>query len=156
MRISSRRIAIDTGVWVESILVNSEYYHLARTIRTLVEKGRIIALITPLTTTEVYYVSYRVYRRLGLSNEEAIRRAERFFELLYTSNNVEVIINSEVAKQAATIKLEYNLALSDCYLLAVSRILNVPALFRHVEREMEPIVSDLRREFNIYFLSDFS
>jgi len=82
-----RRIAIDTGVWVESILRGSEYFGLARTIRSLIEIGEIIALITPLTASEVLYVSYRVYRELGVPETEARRRAENFFDLLYTLRN---------------------------------------------------------------------
>ncbi len=155
MSIYPGRVAIDTGVWVESILKGSQYYSLARTIRGLVEQGKIIALITPLTATEVMYVSYRAYMQIGLDKTEAKTRAERFFDLLYTQRNIRVIANSQIAKEAALIKLRYNLALSDCYLLATAKLHNAPALFRHIEREMESCVDVLRREIRIYFLSEF-
>jgi len=53
------------------------------------------------------------------------------------------------------IKLKYGLALSSCYLLAVAKLYNVPALFQHIEREMESIVAELRREVSVLFLSEF-
>mgnify|MGYP000150217510 CR=1 FL=1 len=155
MSIHVKQVAIDTGVWVESILIGSQYYALARTIRGLVERGRILALITPLTATEVMYVSYRAYREIGLDGSEALERAERFFDLLYTLRNIRIIINSQIAREAASLKMRYNLALSDCYLLATAKLHNSPALFRHVEREMEGCVDELRREVQIYFLSEF-
>ena len=149
-----KQVAIDTGVWVEAISRGSEFYSLARRIINEVLAGKIKAVITSLTATEVYYVAYRVYRASGLDSFKAKTRALNLFNVLYTHDNIEVLINREISLRAAEIKIKYNIALSDSYILSIAKILSIPVVFRHPEKEMVPNLSNLKKEFKIIFLSE--
>ncbi|MBS7251911.1 MAG: hypothetical protein KIH08_15170 [Candidatus Freyarchaeota archaeon] len=54
--------------------------------------------------------------------------------------------------EAAKGKMQYGLALTDCYLLALSKIRDGTAIFRKREKEITP---DLERDFKILFLEDY-
>ena len=150
-----QKFAIDTSVWIESIAENSEYFEIASRFIDGIDKGKITAIVTPITATETYYISYRLYKKVGLDENEAIFRAELLFNTLFSHRNIRVIaINKDLSLLAGEIKREYHISLSDSFLLAAARHENAVAVFRKIEKEMEPYIADLRENFEIVFLSE--
>ena len=105
-------IILDTSVIIEYIDLAGSCHRQAEALIENVSKGRLLAVIPHPTLAETYYVSARVYEKLGL--EKAERRAEELVEWLYRSPNFTVAEPSlELALQAGIIKRRCNLALTD-------------------------------------------
>ena len=47
-----KKVAVDTGVWIESIAISSTYFDLASEIVERINREEITAIITPLTASE--------------------------------------------------------------------------------------------------------
>ena len=65
-------------------------------------------------------------------------------------NEAKIVIDSVI------IKTKYNIAFSDCFLLALSKKLDAIVLFKSVESEMKQNIKELKRNFNLKFLEDYS
>jgi len=77
-------------------------------------------------------------------------------EWLYRLPTIQVIGEPlDLALEAGKIKLKYRLALTDCYILAVSKLYNCKVIFREREKEMINIIKELEKEFKIMFLEDY-
>ena len=63
--------------------------------------------------------------------------------------------NKQLAVEAGDAKLKYCLALTDCYILAASRIYGCKALFRMPEEEMTGKMTALKKAYQLIFLSDY-
>ena len=146
--------AIDTSVWIESIVENAKYHNIALKFIDGLERGEIQSVITPITVSEVFYVAYRVYRTVGMPHNDAERKAELFFEKLYSHKNIRVILNKEITLLAGKIKSKYNISLSDSYILALAKNKSAVPLFRAPEKEMEGKIKKLKEEFHVKFLSE--
>jgi hypothetical protein len=53
------------------------------------------------------------------------------------------------------IKTRYNIALSDCFLLALSEHDNVTAVFKNLESEMRQNKQELMKRFDLIFLEEY-
>ncbi len=149
-------IAIDTGVWVEYINNRGALHTQAKTIIESVTNGKTDALLTPLTLAEIYYVAERVYQEVYKPSQSEVL-AKKFYDFVYHHPHVEVKpLDYELCLQAGMIKSKYNVAFSDCFLLAISEHENVPILFKNVENEMKQSINELNKRFKLKFLEDYS
>jgi len=55
-------IAIDTGIWIEYINTNGKLHSQAKVVIESVNSGKATAVLTPLTLTEIFYVSKKILR----------------------------------------------------------------------------------------------
>ena len=149
-------IAIDTGIWIEYINTRGAFHPQAKTVIDSVDQGDAIAILTPLTLAEIYYVSKRVYQEVHTPPQSAIL-AKKFYDFVYYHPHVEVKpLDYELCLNAGIIKTKYNIAFSDCFLLALSEHENATVLFKNVENEMKQNIKELKKRFNIKFLEDYS
>ncbi|MBI5254036.1 MAG: PIN domain-containing protein [Euryarchaeota archaeon] len=144
--------AIDTGVWVEYINTGGKYHAQATAVIDRVKNNDLKSILPQVTPTEIYYVSRRVYEKI-LGKGKAQQLAAKFYEFIYHHPNVEVYeIDYQLGLRAGEIKYEYGIALSDCYLLALSEQERVSAIFRHREEEFS---LKLEENFKLVFLEDY-
>ena len=147
------RIALDTSVIIEYIDKNAEFQGQARAIFTSLLNGEFEALIPHAILSETYYVSAKIYQKLGIANPEEISA-----ELVEWLFRLPLVIipseNKDLAIEAGKAKLKYCLSLTDCYVLAASQIYNCKALFKIQENEMKKI-DGLKRAYQLVFLSDY-
>ena len=131
---------VDTGVLAEYINESSINHEK---VKVLLE-GDNTLYITPITLSEVVYVSYRIYKASGLDNANLY--AIDFVNWLLSEFEV-IEINREIIIKAGEIKKRYGIALSDCYVVASADYLKVKALFKK-EKEILQAMDKLRNEFN--------
>jgi len=149
-------IAIDTGVWIEYININGALHPLAKSVVDSVNRGEATAILTPLTLTEIFYVAERVYQEVHTPiQSEAL--AKKLYDFVYYHPHVEVRpLDYELCLNAGIIKTRYNIAFSDCFLLALSEHDNLTVLFKNIESEMKQNIKELNNRFNLKFLGDYS
>ena len=149
-------IAIDTGVWIEYINTRGTLHLQAKAVVDSVNQGETTAIITPLTLTEIFYVAERVYQEVyGQAQSEIL--AKKLYDFIYYHPNVEVKpLDYELCLNAGIIKTRYNIAFSDCFLLALSEHDNASVLFKNVESEMKQNIHELNERFDLKFLEDYS
>jgi len=148
-------IAIDTGIWIEYINTNGKLHSEAKAVIESVNSGKITAILTPLTLTEILYVSKRVYQEVH-SSQKSETLAKKLYDFVYYHPHVEVKpLDYELCLNAGMIKSKYNIAFSDCFLLALSKHDNTIAIFKNIESEMKDNLKNLKKDFNIKFLEDY-
>lgn len=144
-------ISLDTGVIAEYINLGGSLHREAEAVIRSVLNETLMAIIPHTVLAETYYVTFRIYQKLGL--DDAGNRAERLIEWLYRSPNISLAEPSlELAVLTGKIKGKYGLALTDAYVLAVAKTYKAKAVFRSKEREMIPILNDLIKDYGIVFL----
>ncbi|MDL5503364.1 MAG: PIN domain-containing protein, partial [Candidatus Methanoperedens sp.] len=142
-------IAIDTGVWIEYINTCGVLHHQAKAVVDSVNQGKVTAILTPLTLTEIYYVAQRVYQEVHTQSRSEIL-ARKLYDFIYYHPHVEVKnLDYELCLKAGIIKSRYNIALSDSFLLAISEHDNTTVLFKNLESEMKPNIQELIKRFNL-------
>ncbi len=149
-------IAIDTSIWVEYINIRGALHAQATVVIDSVNRGETDALLTPLTLTEIYYVAERVYREVNNpAQSEAL--AKKFYDFIYHHPHVEIKpLDYELCLKAAMIKSGYNIAFSDCFLLALSENDNAQVLFKNIESEMKQNLKELNKRFKLKFLEEYA
>jgi len=148
-------IAIDTGVWIEYINTHGALHPQAKTVIDSVDQGEATAILTPLTLTEIYYVAERVYQEVHTPLQSEIL-AKKLYDFVYYHPHVEVKqLEYKLCLNAGIIKTKYNIAFSDCFLLALSEHDNATVLFKNVENEMKRNIKELNKNFNLKFLEDY-
>lgn len=146
---------MDTGAWIEYINKNGRYHAQAKTVVDRINNNTMVAAVSPITLSEIYYVSERIYKEV-FGASLAKQKAEKLYNFVYYHPNTEVVpIDHKLGLRAGQIKSEYNIAISDYYSLALSEKDDVPVVFRHVENEMVPRLKDLKKDFNIIFLEEY-
>ncbi len=149
-------IAIDTSVWVEYINTGGIFHPQAKAVIDSLGKGGTEAILTPITLAEIYYVSERVYKEAYTAQESEVL-AKKFYDFVYYHPHVEIKeLDYELCLKAAMIKSRYKIAISDCFLFALSEKENAAILFRGKEKEMEPNMKELKNRFNLKFLEDYT
>ncbi len=148
-------IAIDTGVWIEYINTRGVLHTQAKAVVDSVNQGKISAILTPLTLTEIFYVAERVYQEVQKPPQSEIL-AKKLYDFIYYHPHVEVKpLDYELCLNAGILKTRYNIVLSDCFLLALSEHNNVTILFKNLESEMKQNISELIKRFDLKFLEDY-
>ena len=148
-------IVIDTGVWIEYINARGVLHTQAMAVVDSVNQGKISAILTPLTLTEIFYVAERVYQEVHKMPQSEIL-AKKLYDFIYYHPNIEVKpLDYELCLKAGIIKTRFNIALSDCFLLALAEHNNVTILFKNIESEMKQNISELKKRFDLKFLEDY-
>jgi len=144
-------VSLDTGVIAEYIDLAGSLHKEAEAIIRNVLGGKLLAIIPHPILVETYYVSARIYERLGLSDPE--ERAEKLIEWLYRSPNFSLAEPSlELAILAGKIKRKFGLAFTDAYVLASAKLYGGKALFRSKEKEIVKRFSAITVEYDVAFL----
>ncbi len=144
----SDRVSIDTGVFIEYIDLRGSFHKLARVLIGSLHRMKVY--LPGVILAETCYVAARIYKTLGFSN--FWEKALKLVEWLNGHPSIHINRSFNLDVEAAKVKIQYGLALTDCYLLALSKIRNSTAIFRKREKEMPP---DLEKEFKILFLEDY-
>ncbi len=150
-------IAIDTGVWIEYINTGATLHNEAKiVIDSVITQGKATAILTPLTMAEIYYVAERVYREVH-EPPKSETLANKLYDFIYYHPFVEIKpLDYELCLNAGKIKTKYNIAFSDCFLLALSNKFDAVVLFKSIESEMKLNIKELKLNFNLKFLEDYS
>ncbi len=148
------RAALDTSVIIEYIDKAGDLHEQARAIFSAILAGKLEAIIPHPILAETYYVAVRIYRELDVKEPEVI--ASKLIGWLYRLPMIKIIGESlELAVEVGRVKVNYNLALTDCYVLATSKICGCKAVFKKPEREMLRKIDSLRAEYQLIFLEDY-
>jgi len=148
-------VVLDTGVIAESVNVGGELNKQATIIFDAINSGSLTAFVNPITISELRYVLWRMYDKLAVKNAEKV--SMDFCEYIYYHPGIRVLeMSLELLLEAGSIKHRYALAISDCFVLAASKLNRCRAVFRHKEHEIEPILKYLVKEFDVIFLEDYS
>lgn len=148
------RASIDTSVIIEYIDEEGECHEQAEAVFSAILAGKIEAIIPHSILVETYYVTARIYQKLGVRNPKAT--ATKLIEWLYRLPTVTIADTSlNLALEVGKIKLRYKLAITDCYVLATSKIYNCTALFKKPEKEMLKNINQLKKNYKITFLKDY-
>jgi predicted nucleic acid-binding protein len=148
-------VSLDTGVIVEYIDLGGNFHRQAEAIIESVLARKLLAVIAHPILAETYYVSLRVYEKLGMEKPED--RAEKLVGWLYKSPNFAIAEPSlELALLAGRIKTSLRFALTDAYVIAASKLYKGRAVFRRRESEIEEKLAELTKDYRIVFLEDYS
>jgi predicted nucleic acid-binding protein len=148
------KAVIDTSVIIEYIDRKGELHEQAKQIISTLLTNKLEGVVPHPTLAETYYVTTRLYRALGLENPQinAIKLIEWLYRLpTILIPNLDLSLAIEVGKA----KLSYRLALTDCYILATSKLFNCTALFKKREREMVDQLDDMQKNYQLVFLEDY-
>ena len=150
----STKVAIDTSVIIEYIDMKGELHEQAKIIFSALLTSKLEAILPHPILVETYYVAARLYQKLKIENPQNV--ASKLIEWLYRLSTT--IIPSEdtnLAIETGKTKLNYGLALTDCYVLAASKMHNCKALFKKPEKEMLKNIDRLKKEYQLLFLEDY-
>ena len=148
------KIVLDTSVIIDYIDERGSAHVEASLIFNELSRGNIFSFITHPTLAETYYVSYRIYKKIGL--KEPLKVAEKLVRWLYMHPSIEIVENTfDLLHEVAMAKINFKLSLSDCYVLAASKLYNAKANFKKREKEMDAVIDELEKNYNILFLEDF-
>lgn len=148
------KVAIDTSVIIEYIDLKGENHQQAEVIFSALSTGKLEVIISHPILAETYYVATKIYQKLQIEKPEAA--SSKLVEWLYRLPTT--IIPSEdinLAIETGRAKLNYSLALTDCYVLAASKMHNCKALFKKPEREMLKSLGSIKKEYQPLFLKDY-
>jgi len=148
-------VVLDTGVIAESVNIGGEFNKQATIIFDAINSGLLTALVNPVIISELHYVLWHIYDKLAVKNPEKV--SKDFCEYIYYHPGVRILeMSLELLLEAASIKHRYMLALTDCFVLAASKLNRCKAVFRHKDGEIEPVSKDLDKEFDLVFLEDYT
>lgn len=148
------RIALDTSVIIEYIDKNAQFQEQASAVFASLLSDEIEAIIPIPILSETFYVSAKIYEKMGVSEPE--ETSEDLVEWLFRLPTVTVpAASKDLAIEAGRAKLRYCLSLTDCYILAASQVYKCKALFKKPESEMIPKIGHLKQAYSIVFLEDY-
>ena len=148
------KVVLDTSVIIEYVDKAGPWHKHARAIFNEIIRGRVVAFIPAIVLSEVLYVARRVYEKTKARDPKG--KAIRLVKWLYQHPNIRIIGRSlRVIILAGLIKSKYRLAISDCYVLALAKIMHAKPVFRKKEKEMMKHLKVLRKRYNVIFLDDY-
>ncbi|MFB3889111.1 MAG: PIN domain-containing protein [Candidatus Bathyarchaeia archaeon] len=148
------RVVLDTSIIIEYIDKEAEFQDKAKAIFASLIRGELEAIVPHPILAEAYYVSAKIYRKIGMKEPHSL--SSELVEWLFRLPSVTAPSeNKDLAVEAGKAKLQYCLALTDCYVLAASKVYNCKALFRKPESEMSRNLNALKRAYQLVFLSDY-
>ena len=122
-------IVLDSSVVIEYIDLEGELHETAKIIFENLNQGKLTGLLPHPVLVETYYVAQRIYERVNPYN--AKKKAMLLVNWLYSHPHLKVVVDTiNLAILAGDIKLKLRLALTDCYVLAVSKMYNAKAVFK--------------------------
>lgn len=129
---------------MEYVVAKSPYREKVAKLLLKCERGEIELYLSPITLSELIYVTTRIYALAGFDkpNEEAMNYVSylRGVGVRVASPDGEVVV------KAGELKKELRLSLADCYVLSTSDKLGAIPVFKRLEKEMKPIESRLRKQ----------
>jgi predicted nucleic acid-binding protein len=148
------KVVMDTGVIIEYVDLKGEFHEQARTVFSTILTGKLENILPHPILAETYYVAARLYHKSRMENPQLV--ASKLIEWLYRlPATIIPSENTNLAIETGRAKLNHGLALTDCYVLAASKIYNCRALFKKPEREMVETIDTLKKEYQILFLEDY-
>ncbi len=129
-------VVVDTGVWIEYFLETI----LGQKFKEKIVEGRISIYISETVVSEIFYV---LCRRKGY--QEAKKKIDMVLD------GTEVIEGREIQMIAGNYKCERAISLSDCFTIAVSKSMGLPALFKE-EEEIRQEINKKAFDVELYFL----
>lgn len=143
---------MDSSVLLEYLDEESPFFEAVSSLMKAVAEGSVKAFITPLTLSEVVYVSPRIYSEAKVENpnQEALKYAAW---LLSLSGTKLVTLTEQIALEAGELRKELRISLADCYVVAAGKALNASPLFLKMEREME-LHLELLKRLGVEFLEE--
>ncbi|MGB9713875.1 MAG: PIN domain-containing protein [Candidatus Bathyarchaeales archaeon] len=148
------RVVMDTSVIIEYMDLKGDFHEQAEAVFSALLAGKLESLLPHPILAETYYVATRLYHKLRMENPQLV--ASKFIEWLYRlPTTIIPSENAELAVEVGKAKLSHGLALTDCYVLATSKICNCKALFKKPEKEMRENMDNLKQEYQILFLNDY-
>lgn len=147
-------IVLDTSVIIEYIDRAGPWHRYAEAIFSEIIQGRVLAFVPIVVMSEVLYVARRIYEKMGVPDPK--RKSIRLIRWLYQHPNIRIVGGGfRVIMLAGLIKAKYHLAMSDCYVLALAKILNAKPVFRKKEKEMKKHLGALKSRYDVVFLEDY-
>jgi predicted nucleic acid-binding protein len=145
---------MDTSVIIEYVDLSGEFHEQAQAIFAAVSTGKLENVLPHAILAETYYVVTKLYQKLQVENSQAL--AIKLIEWLYRlPTTIVPTEDANLAIETGKAKLSYGLALTDCYVLAASKIYNCKALFKKPEREMLKNMEALKKECQLIFLQNY-
>jgi hypothetical protein len=145
---------MDTGVIIEYVDLKGEFHEQAQTVFSTLLTSKLENILPHPILAETYYVAARLYHKLRMENPQLV--ASKLIEWLYRlPATIIPSENTTLAIETGRAKLNHGLALTDCYVLAASKIYNCRALFKKPEREMVENIDTLKKEYQLLFLEDY-
>lgn len=135
------KYVVDTSVLAEYIVKNSSYRGAVEKLLNNTLKQSLELYITPITVSELIYVVSRLYEIAAVEkpNEEALN----FIEWL--STRVKPIeVTQDIAFEAGELRKKLKIALTDCYVIATAKKLQMKALFLKPEKEMLEKIEEVK------------
>ncbi len=129
-------VVVDTGVWVEYFSETE----LGRKFKEKIVEDEISIYISEAAVSEIYYVFCR---------QKGYREAKKNIDSIL--EGAEVIEGRDIQFISGKYKCERAISLSDCFTLAVSKILGMPALFKE-EEEIRKEINRKTFDVEIFFL----
>lgn len=149
----SSKVTLDTSVIIEYVDRKGELHKQAELVMSAINSGKLTAIVPHVVLAEVFYVASRLYRELALKNP--ISRAEKLVKWLSYHPYIQIVSGLSLDLEAGKIKYNYRIALTDCYVLAASKIYNATALFKRRGKELLSLEGSLKREYKAIFLEDY-
>ncbi len=149
------KVTLDTGVIIEFIDLKGKFHEQAAALLDSITKGQLEAILPHPVLTETFYVAAKIYAATGADNplEKAAKLVTWFYHLPAATVCGEQV---ELALEAGRVKHCYRLALTDCYVLAASRIYHARPIFRKREHEMIKMMEKIEEEYKPIFLEDYT
>ncbi|MCD6324080.1 MAG: PIN domain-containing protein [Desulfurococcales archaeon] len=145
-----RKVVLDTGLLVEYIVRKSNYREFLKELLSAAGEGEIELYVSPVTVAEVYYIASRIYSAAGLPNPDD--EALRFATWVHRKFSV-VEMTFDLLIKAGELKRGLRLAFPDCFVIASAELVRGSALFKKVEREMQPVMKQLKQH-NVLFADE--
>ena len=145
-----KKLVLDTSVLVEYIVSKSPYRPKVVKLFDRASKGELELYVSAVTLSEVLYVATRIYQVSGAVDPN--REALNFVEWIKKRTNV-VNVDEAIASRAGELKKLLHIALPDCYVIASAETVNAAPLFRKVEEEMVPVLSNIKK-LGVKFLDE--
>jgi predicted nucleic acid-binding protein len=147
-------IAVDTSVIIEYIDKAAEFHNQANAVFSAIINNEVKAIIPHQILAETYYVSAKIYQKLGIRKPQSL--SAELVEWLFRLPSVSIPAeNRDLAIEAGAAKYNFCIALTDCYVLGAAKIYNAKALFKKPEAEMLTKIGELKKTYQLVFLSDY-
>jgi predicted nucleic acid-binding protein len=145
---------MDASVIIEYIDLEGEFHEQAQTVFSVILTNRLESVLPHPILAETYYVAIELYHKFQIENPQDV--ASKLIEWIYRlPATVVPSEDANLAMEAGKAKLNYGLALTDCYVLAASKIYSCKALFKKPEREMIENIDNIKKEYQLLFLEDY-
>jgi predicted nucleic acid-binding protein len=147
-----KKLVLDTSILIEYIISRSPYRPKVVKLFNEALTNNIKLYISVITLSEILYVASRIYQVVGISDPNS--EAQNFVEWIKGRTQI-ISVNEDIALRAGELKKKLHIALSDCYVIASAEAIGAIPVFKKIEREMKPVINNLRK-LNVKFLDEIS